>query len=132
LGQIQRIKSISIIIGLLYLSCNSIQSTYKRVDNEEFKELIKLKNVQIIDVRTPREVLDGKIPGSVNIDFYNENFSKSIAKLDKGKVVAIYCAGGVRSNKAAALLDKLGFKKVVDLKNGFKSWKKEGFPTIKP
>jgi phage shock protein E len=34
----------------------------------------------------------------------------------------IYCAAGGRSAKAAALMQSLGFKKVYELKGGYRNW----------
>jgi rhodanese-related sulfurtransferase len=45
-----------------------------------------------------------------------------ISKLDKEQPFLIYCAAGGRSAKAGALMQSLGFKKVYELKGGYRNW----------
>ena len=44
-------------------------------------------------------------------------------KFDKDEPLYIYCRSGNRSSKAAAQLTEAGFKKIIDLKGGYKAWK---------
>ena len=115
-------KSITLFFGIFMLAACSYGQ--KRVTQEEFKELIKDKNAQVLDVRTANEVAQGKIQGSMNIDYFKSDFM-AIAnkKLDKNKPVLVYCAAGGRSASAAKDLKKAGFKKVYDLEGGYDNWK---------
>ncbi|NKI25475.1 rhodanese-like domain-containing protein [Arenibacter sp. 6A1] len=81
------------------------------------------KKVQLVDVRTKNEYLDGHIAKAVNIDFFNaDNFTKSFEKMDKDQPVYVYCRSGARSKKAANKLIGMGFDKVYDLKGGYMQW----------
>lgn len=115
-------KSITLFFGIFMLAACSFGQ--KRVTQEEFKKLMKDKNAQILDVRTANEVAQGKIQGSMNIDYFKSDFM-AIAnnKLDKNKPVLVYCAAGGRSASAAKDLKKAGFKKVFDLEGGYDNWK---------
>jgi hypothetical protein len=85
---------------------------------------MKDPSAQIVDVRTSKEVAQGKIQGSVNIDYFSPTFvASALNKLDKTKPVLVYCAAGGRSASAAKDLKKAGFKKVYDLEGGYDSWK---------
>lgn len=84
----------------------------------------------LIDVRTPEEVEDGKIPNALNIDFNADDFEDRLSKLDRNRTCFVYCAAGVRSGKAVAIMKELGFTRVYDLGSGYKGWVKAGLPTV--
>ncbi len=115
-------KAITLFFVLfLIASCSYGQ---KRVSQEEFKKIMKDKNAQILDVRTANEVAQGKIQGSLNIDYFKTDFLETTKnKLDKNKPVLVYCAAGGRSASAAKDLKKAGFKTVYDLEGGYDNWK---------
>jgi rhodanese-related sulfurtransferase len=81
-------------------------------------------NNVLLDVRTAEEFQAGNIPNSVNIDFNSQEFDSLIKDLDPNKTYYVYCQGGVRSPKACSKLNEKGFKNVVNLKDGFKEYKK--------
>jgi rhodanese-related sulfurtransferase len=83
--------------------------------------------VQLVDVRTLAEHMEGHIPGSLNINVKDEEgFPAAVDELlDKGKEVAVYCRSGRRSRTAADLLIKKGFK-VYNLDKGILNWIEEG------
>ena len=85
---------------------------YKNLSSAQFEELIKNPNVQLVDVRTLAEHMEGHIPGSININVKDEaGFPAAVDKLlDKSREVAVYCRSGRRSRTAADLLVKKGFK----------------------
>ena len=89
----------------------------------EFNQATRKKNVQLVDVRTAGEFNAGAIKNAVNIDFFQkENFKSAFSKLDKEKPVYVYCRSGNRSRKAAARIEKMGFKKIYDLQGGYMIW----------
>ncbi len=94
----------------------------KVVSPQEFKNLLKLENRQLIDVRTSEEYSAGKIDNATNIDYYASDFKTKMSKLDKSKPVLVYCAAGGRSGKTAEMLREMGFQEVYDLKGGYGSW----------
>lgn len=78
----------------------------------------------ILDVRTRGEFEDGHIPGAVLIDVNESDFKEKANSLDKSKPVFVYCAAGIRSEKAAAILKDSGFKTIYHLEDGLKAWTK--------
>lgn len=99
---------------------------YKNLNSAQFEELIKSPNVQLVDVRTLAEHMEGHIPGSLNINVKDEQFASCVDDLlDKEKEVAVYCRSGRRSRTAADLLVKKGFK-VYNLDKGILNWIEEG------
>ena len=90
------------------------------------KKAFKDKKGNILDVRTPEEFENSRIPNSINIDFYNpQNFIQEIEKLDKDSSYYVYCRTGVRSANSCQLMNELGFKKTYNLLGGIVEWKGE-------
>ena len=109
-------------------ACTSKQKEeYKNLSSAQFEELIKNENVQLLDVRTLAEHMEGHIPGSLNINVKDENFASCVDDLlDKNRSeVAVYCRSGRRSRTAADILVKKGLK-VYTLDKGILNWMEEG------
>jgi phage shock protein E len=69
----------------------------------------------IIDVRTPDEFSSGHLDGAINIPV--DQIGQGIAAvrgLTKDSPVLIYCRSGRRSAVARAVLEKQGYKRVMD------------------
>lgn len=97
----------------------------------DFETKSTKKNTLVIDVRTPGEVAEGHLPGSVNINFLGENFAQEIDVLNKKSTYLVYCKTGIKSRKAADLMQKAGFQHVYMLDGGFTAWKAAGKPIEK-
>jgi rhodanese-related sulfurtransferase len=82
----------------------------------------KTQKMLLVDVRTSEEFLQGHIPGATNIDWFSKDFSAAFKGMKKRQKIYVYCRSGKRSAKAAALLDSLGFKRVVNLLGGYKAY----------
>ena len=98
------------------------------------KDLNQIFNQQlseniILDVRTKEECSESKIPGSLNIDYYSENFKDNLDKLNKNLNYYIYCRSGNRSGKTVMILREKGFNNVFNLEGGILAWKKENYIT---
>lgn len=120
-------KLISLITLFLCLSAQS--QTVSNVNATEFKKQIDSKKGVLIDLRTTEEIKSkGMIPGAMQIDFLAKDAETQIAGLDKKKTYLIYCAGGGRSGDCAELMQKSGFKEVVNLEKGFSDWTRNGLP----
>jgi rhodanese-related sulfurtransferase len=116
----------------LKIACSQKQEGYiKVVSPEEFNQALKGKHGVLLDVRTPGEFRKGHIPGAINIDFLDDSFSDRIDSLNKGIEYEVYCHSGGRSGEATELMQKKGFKKLLDLKGGFSKWQAQGFPVTK-
>jgi len=118
---------------LIAIGCkkNENNDTVELITVEEMDSLLKMGNVQLIDVRTPQEYANGYIEGAVNIDFRDKNFESLIEKVDKSKPVAVYCGRGGRSGKCSTFMKKAGFTKIYDLDGGITEWKYKGKKVIK-
>ncbi|UII31120.1 rhodanese-like domain-containing protein [Fulvivirga ulvae] len=95
----------------------------------EFHDLLKQEDLQLVDVRTPKEYDLDRIPGAVNIDYWSDEFTSQASELNKDQPVAVYCAAGRRSAKAASKLKEMGFRQIYDLDGGMRAWHTGPAPT---
>ena len=97
------------------------------LDQDEWAKKYKLfKDSKIIDVRTPQEFQEFRIPDSENIDFYDpQNFVKKITPLKKKASYFLYCKSGVRSYNSCSIMKDMGFKNVYNLVGGISEWNGE-------
>lgn len=86
--------------------------------------IVNNSSLQLVDVRKQMEVASGVIAPAKNIDFYAKDFVEQFADFDKEAPLYLYCRSGRRSNKAAHLLAKEGFKEIYDLNGGYLAWEK--------
>ncbi|MFZ9045294.1 MAG: rhodanese-like domain-containing protein [Cyclobacteriaceae bacterium] len=126
-----------LLITILYsilVGCspsNAQDGFIHRIENQELKKLQMTTALQLVDVRTAGEFERGYIEGARLIDFTKADFSEKVGKLDRTKPIAVYCAVGGRSYQSTAVLKRLGFQEIYDLKGGIQGWKKEGLPLKK-
>lgn len=125
-------KKILTLILMCMSFCFYAQTIVKNVDAAAFKKLVDENKSVLIDLRTTDEIKNkGMIKGAQQIDFLDKSSEATIEKLDKKKTYLIYCAGGGRSGDCAELMQKMGFKEVINLEKGFDDWKKKGFEVEK-
>lgn len=136
-------KIISIIVLSLFLSsCNGQTSTstekeqkIKTIEGITFEEKIRsIKNLQLIDVRSPEEYAVEHLENAKNINWNGDDFVSNAEKLDKSKPIFVYCKVGGRSIQAANKLSELGFTEIYNLDGGIMKWKgkKTSASTVKP
>lgn len=121
-----------LVATVLLLCLSSCAQTQQAIEPSEFAaKLAAEKDKTVLDVRTADEYSNGHLANAQMIDFYKSDFKANLAKLPKEKPVFVYCAGGVRSHQAVAMLEELGFKKVIELKGGYKAWVSAGKAVVK-
>ncbi|MFK7747366.1 MAG: rhodanese-like domain-containing protein [Kordia sp.] len=121
-------KLIFAILISLFLSCtNGLQENDVTVT--ELYELLENKEVIVLDVRTPKEIAQGKIKSSaLEANFFDDDFlEKATTLLPKDKDVYVYCRSGGRSGKAAAKLKASGYTKIHNVTGGINAWKAKGY-----
>jgi rhodanese-related sulfurtransferase len=105
------------------------QAAVQNVGVESFSKFMNTSDdYQLIDVRTPGELVEGSIPGATMIDISDFNqFEEGVAQLDKAKPVLVYCKAGGRSARAANYMVENGFAVVYNLEGGIIAWKEAGY-----
>jgi rhodanese-related sulfurtransferase len=91
----------------------------------------KKKDVVVLDIRTTEEFASGHIPGAKNLDFFDKDFAKEVAALEKDKTYLVHCASGGRSTKALKHFEEQKLPSVFHLNGGFKAWEAAGKPVEK-
>lgn len=102
---------------------------YKVESPEAVQEKFKNDSMEIIDVRNQDEWDEGHIPGAHHIML--GYLPDRLAEVPKDKPVAVHCRTGKRSAIAASILQKNGYKNVVNLEGGIENWKNQDLPTEK-
>ncbi|SEA27487.1 rhodanese-like domain-containing protein [Psychroflexus halocasei] len=117
---------ITIVAFLSFGLLSEIQAQEKHeiLSPQEFCDKMKSDDVQIIDVRTPKEYKNGHIKNSTLINFFDDDFKEQLSKLPEDKKILVYCRSGNRSGKASEILENLGYKNIYDLKGGMLLWEK--------
>ena len=123
-------KILLLLLSIWGLACTNGQAQEK-IDATKVEELVKVKDMQIVDLRTPAELQQtGKIQGARHINFNSPDFKTQISALEEAQPVIIYCAAGGRSGKAVQQMKDLGFKVIYDYSGGMSDWKAKGKPTV--
>jgi hydroxyacylglutathione hydrolase len=90
-------------------------------------ELNKRKaKLQVVDVRSPREWKNGRVPGARHI--FLPELRKRVKELDRKKPTAVYCASGYRASIAASILKEEGFESLWNVPGSWEAWKKAKLP----
>ncbi|RKD18278.1 hypothetical protein BCY91_15870 [Pelobium manganitolerans] len=104
------------------------KETGKHLEPTEFMEMKDRDDVVVLDVRSNYEHSIGKFKNAVTLDIENfRDFPAMINELAqyKDKKILTYCTGGIKCEKASALLLKEGFKDVYQLHGGIIKYGKE-------
>ena len=69
----------------------------------------------VLDVRSALERFFGKVPGSVHVPMGRlESDVPRLPNLEKSTTILVHCASGVRSAKAVATLQRMGYANAID------------------
>lgn len=113
-----------LLFSLLSSTACQSQSTdgqkVETLEGEAFLDSLEgAPDAYLIDCRTSAERATGVIAGAIGMDYSSPAFRQNLDTLDRARPVFVYCQRGGRSAKAAAILDEMGFSRVVDLKGGY-------------
>ncbi len=98
-------------------------SVFRDLESEAFEqEMHADKDAILLDVRTPEEVEEKRIPNCVTIDFRSPDFITQVDELDKKASYYVYCRSGARSAQACMTMNSLGFEKLANLNGGILGW----------
>ena len=88
------------------------------IKSKDFIDILKVKRIEVIDVRSESEYKENHIESATNIPL--SILENGLSKIDKNSEYYIHCAGGYRSIIAISILKKLGYEKLINIQEGFK------------
>ncbi len=104
-------------------------ATLPQIPIDELRSRIdERSDLQIVDVRRPSEYVTGHIPGAVNAEL--AHLEEKAAKLDPSRPTVVACAGGYRSSAAASILERRGFRDILNVVGGTGAWISGGHPVV--
>jgi rhodanese-related sulfurtransferase len=111
-----------------YRSVRYVGRMIRSLTPQQAKELMAQGDVDVVDVREPREWSGGHLPGSrlVPLDRLRESPKASLPR----DGILFVCAAGVRSQTAARLAEASGLARVYSLVGGTRSWASAGLPLV--
>lgn len=118
------------IISLGRKDINPRDLTGERISPQDLKNLLDNKeDVLVLDTRNEYETRVGKFENAIdlNLDTFRD-FPKAIESLPeeyKDKQIVMYCTGGIRCEKASAVMMKAGYADVKQLEGGVLDYFKE-------
>ena len=102
--------------------------TVPQVTVHDLKQQAENRDLQILDVRRLTEYESGHVPHAVTEPLATLERNVSGLILDKEKPTAVICAGGYRSSAATSLLQRHGFKNLLNVTGGTSAWINAGYP----
>ena len=118
------------IISLGRKDINPREFTGERISPQDLKNLLDNKeDVLVLDTRNEYETRVGKFENAIdlNLDTFRD-FPEAIESLPeeyKDKQIVMYCTGGIRCEKASAVMMKAGYADVKQLEGGVLDYFKE-------
>ena len=118
------------IISLGRKDINPLKLSGEKISPRDLKQLLDSKEeVLVLDTRNEYETRVGKFENAIdlNLDTFRHfpNAIKSLPEEYKDKQIVMYCTGGIRCEKASAVMMKAGFTNVKQLEGGVLDYFKE-------
>jgi hydroxyacylglutathione hydrolase len=102
-------------------------NTITQISVDDLSELLSSRaDLQVIDVRHPGEYSKGHVPSAVNAPL--ARVGESVSEFDPNRPTAVICAGGFRSSAATSILERKGFKNLLNVLGGTGEWITAGYP----
>jgi UPF0176 protein len=122
-----RLKKEIVTLGRPDILPHKKTGTY--VSGEKWNELIENPDVIVIDTRNSYEFEVGTFPNAVDpeTDSFRQfpAFAEKLAETSQDRPLAMFCTGGIRCEKATALMLELGFDEVYHLQGGILKYLEE-------
>jgi rhodanese-related sulfurtransferase len=92
----------------------------------ELQECLAENKIRVLDVRREPEWMAGHVPEAAWWPL--DRFRVSPPEVDLNAPLAVHCQGGYRSMIACSLLQRAGFKNVLNVSGGFAAWQDAKLP----
>ncbi len=102
-----------------FVAENIINGSLKQIHWDNLISMDK-DSIYLLDVRTKEEFDLGTIPSAINLPV--DELRKNLNKIPKDKKIVVFCGVGLRGYVAYRILVQNGFKDVVNLAGGYKTY----------
>ena len=101
-------------------------ATLHEISVQELEQQLSENKIQVLDVRREAEWMAGHVDGAAWWPL--DRFRVSPPEVDLNVPLAVHCQSGYRSMIACSLLQRAGFKNVVNVSGGFGAWQEAKLP----
>lgn len=102
-------------------------ATVPQITAQDLNSRMQSGELQVLDVRREPEWNAAHIENAIWWPL--DNFKVSPPEIDRETALAVHCKGGYRSMIAASLLQRAGFKQVLNVTGGFDAWQQVNLPS---
>ena len=102
--------------------------SFEQIRVRDLRVQLESEGVCVLDVRRAAEWQAGHVALAVHHPL--DAFKKSLPDFDPRRRVFVMCKGGYRSAIACSLLQRSGFKDVINVIGGFDAWNTAGLPVV--
>ncbi|MGA7423692.1 MAG: rhodanese-like domain-containing protein [Candidatus Sulfotelmatobacter sp.] len=103
-------------------------ATLSQITVEALSDRFQTSGIQVLDVRREPEWEAGHIAGASWWPL--DNFKVAPPEIDRDVPLAVHCKGGYRSMIACSLLERAGFRNVLNVVGGFDAWQQAKLPVV--
>ena len=100
-----------------WIELNKQTNSIENIKAQDFLNLNSKFDLDILDVRSQNENLNGSVNGSLNIPLIN--LSENIKRVNSNSKTYVYCKGGYRSMIASSILKLNGIKNIINIIGGY-------------
>ncbi len=101
-------------------------ATVRQMTVEELNAALPNNHLTVLDVRRGPEWQAGHIAGAQWHAL--DNFRRALPELESQAAVAVHCKSGYRSMIASSLLQRAGYKNIINVVGGFDAWNEAKLP----
>ncbi len=101
-------------------------ATLREISVQDLQQRLSEDKVRVLDVRREAEWMAGHVDGAAWWPL--DRFRVSPPEVDPDLPLAVHCQSGYRSIIACSLLQRAGFKNIVNVSGGFGAWQQAQLP----
>ena len=102
-----------------WIESNKKTNSIENIKAQDFISLNSKFDLDVLDVRSQNEYLNGSVNGSLNIPLIN--LTENLKKVKPNSKSYVYCKGGYRSMIASSILNSKGMNNITNIIGGYDS-----------
>ena len=102
-----------------WIESNKKTNSIENIKAQDFISLNSKFDLDVLDVRSQNEYLNGSVNGSLNIPLIN--LTENLKKVKPNNKSYVYCKGGYRSMIASSILNSKGINNITNIIGGYDS-----------